>query len=148
MTQSDLRRVNIGDLRVEEIGLILASGLKRADAEKKNFERWRTKEISASRLTAWIEKKIWQAWGFKAATRIFHIAQTGSDVEIIEQYKSNSPTSIKVKKTNRVPGVPAQSTSLFDLSQILAWLAKERHDLQEQLEWREQIPGLLSPLMH
>ena len=38
------------------------------------------------------------------------------------------------------PGVPAQSTNLFDLSQILAWLAKERRDVQEQLEWREQIP--------
>jgi hypothetical protein len=25
-------------------------------------------------------------------------------------------------------------------------LARERHDIQEQLEWREQIPALLKPL--
>jgi hypothetical protein len=29
------------------------------------------------------------------------------------------------------------------VSQVLAWLAKERRDVQEQVDWREQIPGLL-----
>ena len=37
--------------------------------------------------------------------------------------------------------------NVFDVSQVLAWLAKERRDLHEQLEWREQIPKLLAPLM-
>ena len=36
--------------------------------------------------------------------------------------------------------------NLFDVSQILAWLAKERRDVQEQLEWREQIPDLIASL--
>ena len=147
VTQLDLRRVHIGDLRVEDVGVVLASGLKRADAEKKNFERWRKIDISVSRLTTWTEKKIWQAWGFKAATRMLHIARTGFDVEIIEQYKGRSPSTIKVKRAKSVPGVPPQSHNLFDESQILAWLAKERRDVQEQLEWREQIPGLIASLM-
>jgi hypothetical protein len=34
------------------------------------------------------------------------------------------------------------------LSQILAWLAKERRDIQEQLGWREQIPELMAPLLN
>jgi len=37
---------------------------------------------------------------------------------------------------------------LFDLSQILAWLAKERRDLQEQLEWRQTVPELLKPFVN
>ena len=36
--------------------------------------------------------------------------------------------------------------SVFDLSQTLAWLAKERTDIQEQMDWREQIPALLASL--
>jgi hypothetical protein len=36
-----------------------------------------------------------------------------------------------------------QSLFAADLRQVLAWLAKERRNVQEQLEWREQIPGLL-----
>jgi hypothetical protein len=51
-----------------------------------------------------------------------------------------------MKKTNPVPGAPGQYSNLFDLSQILAWLAKERRDLQEQLEWREKLPYLMDAI--
>ena len=37
--------------------------------------------------------------------------------------------------------------SLFDRSQVLAWLAGDRADIQEQLSWREQIAGLLKPFI-
>jgi len=147
VTRSDVRRIHIGDLQIEEVGLVLASGLQEADSEKKRFDRWRQINISLTRLTAWIEKELWKAWGFKAATRAYHIARTGSDVEITDHYKDNSPTTIGFKKTNRVPGAPAQSTNVFDVSQVLAWLAKERRDVQEQVEWREQIPDLIAPLV-
>ena len=30
--------------------------------------------------------------------------------------------------------------------QDLSWLARDRHDLLEQLEWREQIPALMTAL--
>jgi hypothetical protein len=39
-----------------------------------------------------------------------------------------------------------ETTNLFEASQVIAWLAKERRDLQEQVEWREQIPVLMSAL--
>ena len=45
-----------------------------------------------------------------------------------------------------VPGSPQESTNLFDISQILGWLAKERGDIQEQMDWRDQIPALIAPL--
>jgi hypothetical protein len=48
-----------------------------------------------------------------------------------------------MQKTKRVPGAPQECRNLFDLSQILAWLAKDRRDVQEQLEWREKIPDLM-----
>ena len=120
----------------------LKLGLKEAETEKKNFECWRKAKITLDRLAPWIEKELRKGWGYKAATRTYHIARSGTDVEIIGQYKGNSPTSIGVRKTKSVPGAPAKCSNLFDLSQILAWLAKERRDVQEQLEWREQIPDL------
>ena len=48
--------------------------------------------------------------------------------------------------TIRVQGSPDVCRNLFDLSQILAWLAKERRDIQEQLEWQENIPDLMASL--
>jgi hypothetical protein len=66
---------------------------------------------------------------------------------IVGQYKDKTPLTIRVKGAKRVPGTPKSSQNLFDISQILAWLAKERRDVQEQLIWREQIPEILKPLM-
>ena len=89
-----------------------------------------------------------KAWGFKAAARAFHIVRFGSDGDIAGQYKGSTPSRIAMKRTHGVPGSPKECSTLFDVSQILAWLAKERRDLREQWRWREQIPELLKPLMN
>ena len=146
VTRSDVHRRHVGDLRLGVVAAVLMSGLKESETEKKNFERWRGIEITPNRLAPWVDKYLRTGWGFKAATRTFHVARCGSDVEIVGHYKDNSPTTISVRETKRVPGAPPQCRNLFDVSQILAWLAKERRDLQEQLEWREQIPELLKSL--
>jgi len=57
-------------------------------------------------------------------------------------YKGNVPITIPVESTMLVPGVPEKSGNLYDFSQILSWLTGNRRDLQEQLAWREGIPGV------
>lgn len=146
VTRSDMRRRHVGDFHLEDVGMVLRSGVKESDAEKRNFEKWRKTPIALDQITPWVEKSVRKDWGFKAATRAFHIARTGSDVEILGPYKDNTPTTIPVRETKRIPGTPKECCNLFDVSQILAWLAKERRDVQEQLEWREQIPYLLNSL--
>ena len=146
VTRSDVRRRHIGDPRIEDVGLVLKSGLKEAETEKKNFERWRKAEVTIQRLAPWVDKGLRRGWGFKAAARTFHIARFGSDADVVGQYKGNNPTTIPMRATRRVPGTPQRCRNLYDLSQILAWLAKERRDVQEQLEWREEIPELMAPL--
>jgi hypothetical protein len=105
-------------------------------------------EIKVDRLAPWVNKDLWKGWGFKAAARTFHIARFSSDAEIVGHYKGTTPTTIAMQATKRVPGASQPCRNLFDLSQILAWLAKERRDVQEQLEWREKIPELLVPVMN
>jgi hypothetical protein len=148
VTRSDVRRRHVGDLRLADVGAVLTSGLKESKTEKKNFECWRKAGITLNRLAPWVDNDLREGWGFKAAARTFHIAQSGSDAEVVGQYKGSTPTTIAMQETKRVPGAPKQCHNLFDLSQILAWLAKERRDVQEQLEWREKIPDLMNPLMN
>lgn len=148
VTHSDVRRRHVGDLRIMDVGAVLTSGLKESESEKKNFEHWRKAEITVNKLIPWVDKDLREGWGFKAAARTFYIARCGSDAEVKGQYKGKSPTTIAMQKTNLVPGVPKECNNLFDLSQILAWLAKERRDMQEQQEWRESIPVLMAPLIN
>ncbi|MEO8682770.1 MAG: hypothetical protein ABI665_27220 [Vicinamibacterales bacterium] len=84
-----------------------------------------------------------RAWGFKAATRALHIFRSGRDVAMAGAYKGRSPSTMPVEVADRVPGAPVTGSTLFDVSQTLAWLAKERTDVQEQTIWREQIPSLI-----
>ena len=142
---SGVRRRHSNGLGLGDIVEVLATGFTEAKKDKQNLLLWR-KKAAPENLAERIEEIIQPAWGFKAATRAFHIAHTGSDVEITGQYKDNTPTTIAVCRTEPVPGAPKETRNLYDVSQILAWLAKERRDLQEQIEWREQIPGLMSSL--
>ena len=45
-----------------------------------------------------------------------------------------------------VPGAPEQAGTLFDVAQALAWIAKERSEIEERIAWRAGIPGLLAEL--
>jgi len=146
VTRSDIRRRHSGDFCIEDIGAVLQAGLCDAENEKRNFEEWRKATINPSCFLPWVEGDLKRAWGFKAAARAFHIARCGCDVDVCGPYKDNTPSTVPVRMANLVPGSPCESRTLYDVSQILAWLAKERRDLQEQLEWREQIPALIQSL--
>ncbi len=132
---------------MDDVEEVLASGIQESDKERHNFEQWRKKKISPNSLVPWINEELKKSWGFKAAARLYHISRTGHDAEIVGTYKGNTPVTIPVRLLEEVPGAPAESRNLYDLSQSLAWLAKERRDVQEQLAWREGIQNLLTPLM-
>ena len=148
VTYSDVRRRHIAGLGLGDVNTVLKAGIEESQKEKNNLELWIKKPIKLTNLKTWIDKDLKDLWGFKAATRAYHIARCGYDMEIVGPYKDKSPTTIKVRTTKPVPGAPPQCRSLYDVSQILAWIAKERRDVQEQLQWREQISGLLKPLMN
>ena len=144
VTRSDLHRRHVGDLRLEDVDGVLSDGLGEAETDQRNFGRWLETGISRDALATWANGALRKEWGFKAAARAFHIAITGLDATVVGPYKGCSPTTVAMQASAPVPGAPPCCRHLFDLSQCLAWLAKERRDVQEQLEWRERIPSLLA----
>jgi len=148
VTRSDVRRRHVGDIRLSDVGAVLIAGIEESEKEKHNLEQWRKRVVKPTQLAIWVEKELRKGWGFKAAARAYHIFRTGYDADVLGPYKDNTPITIPVLPTNRVPGTLKESRNLYEVSQILAWLAKERRDVQEQLEWRIQIPELLKPLMN
>jgi len=148
VTRSDVRRRHIGEIGLADIEAVLICGLEESKKEKSNLEQWLKRVVTYKQFTSWIKEDLRKCWGFKAAARTWHISQTGYDAEVVGPYKVNTPISIPMRQTKRVPGTPEGVRHLYDVSQILAWLAKERRDVQEQLQWRESIPELLKPLMN
>lgn len=147
VTKTNFQRRHIGDLTVEDIGAVLERGIKGAAEDRENFRIWRQTPLTQEVFTPWVDEELRRAWGFKAAARAYHIALTGKDATIVGPYKANSPTSIPLKPSHPVPGSPPKAQNIYDVSQILAWLARDRRDVQEQQEWREQIPELMGKLV-
>lgn len=145
--QSDVRRRHVNELTPSDVEPVLRTGITQAREDSRKLSTWRSKAASPEGLRSWIDGNLKNTWGFKAAARAYHIACTGRDCDVRGPFKDVTPTTANVRALGRVPGTPQQSRNLFDVSQILAWLAKERRDLQEQLEWREQIAGLMAALV-
>lgn len=142
----NIRRRHSGNFQIKDVKKALVSSLESLEIDEKILRKWYQTPITLNQLKSWTLSRLWRSWGFKAATRAFHIARTGSDIKIIGSYKNTNPTTIKVRELSPIPGAPKESRSLYDISQVLAWLAAERSCLQEQLEWRMDIPGLIKSL--
>jgi len=148
VTKSCLRRRHAGDIGISDIGFVLRDGLTDAKQDAENLGRWRSTKIDRAALVPWVDEAVKKTWGFKAAARAYHIACSGHDVEIVGKYKDRRPTTIETRKAERVPGCPEKAENAFDLAQVLSWLASHRRDLQERLEWRQQIPALMEALLN
>jgi hypothetical protein len=57
------------------------------------------------------------------------------------------PTEKSAHRVKKVPGAILPGSTAYAIAQTLAWLAKERRDVQEKLEWNQQILGLMQPLL-
>ncbi len=145
--KSAFERRHLNSLTLDDLRSVLENGLSNIEEEKGQFRKWKGTSINPHDIVTWVNDDVRQKWGFKAATRAYHIARSGCDVKIKGTYKGEKPTTIPTERAERVPGAPKQIGNAYDLSQTLAWLAKERNDLQEQQEWREDIPGLINKLI-
>jgi hypothetical protein len=48
---------------------------------------------------------------------------------------------------NSVPGSSNPAKNLYDVSQVLTWLAGQRNDVEEQLNWQRDVPALMAALI-
>lgn len=131
--------------------LILANALKRgltaAEGETATYRRWIEKNVARSALERWVDGPLREKWGVKAATRAFHIAVGGFDVELTEPFEKAPPTQRRVKPGANVPGALVPAEDAFAVSQALSWLAGRRREVPEQHEWTSQIPALVEDLI-
>lgn len=146
ITRTEADRRHVGNLQRAHIGAVLNNGLRDYQLERDDVGRWVKTAVGAEAIGSWADAELRRHWGFKAAARAFHIAQSGHDARILGPFKGRTPTNAEVEPARPVPGSSHEAGNLFDVSQVLAWLAKERRDVQEQVEWRSQIPMLMASL--
>jgi len=143
----DMRRIHNRSLAVEEISEVLQRGLKLVNNDRILFDRWFETPVRYGALQEWADGPLREAWGVRAATRAYHIACTGHDVEFARPFEKAQPTVRSVTRGQAVPGAFMPATDVFAVSQVLSWLASERAGVLDQVAWMGQIPDLIGELV-
>jgi len=145
-TGSDVRETHRGGLSLAGVRKLVAGGLAGVESERTVLRKWVGTPVDARALAEFADATLAQAWGAGAAARLWHIATTGRDCAMACPGEDAPPHARSVKALAAVPGSPQRARTAYDVSQALAWLAKQPGDPAERIERMAQIPQLVSAL--
>lgn len=141
------RLIHNESLELPNLAEIVRDGVGLAEKEKSAYADWVQTPVSHEQLTSWVDGPLRKKWGILAAARTYLICQSGCDGQFANPFERASPHRKQMKVTTQVPGAPQKATNAYSVCQALAWVAKERRDLQEQVDGMREIPGLMSKLI-
>lgn len=145
-TRAELRDAHDANLDLDSIPKIIARAMAVVEAEKQRLSRLDTAAVAFDALREWADGVLAARWGKKAACRAFHICLRGEDVEISDPFAKGAATEKPVQYTGRVPGAPITARTLFDVTQALSWIATQRVNTEERMDWQSAIPELIEEL--
>jgi hypothetical protein len=122
------------------------SALTAVEADRVRMKKWQVQRISIGNIETWANTKLSRDWGKKAAARVYHICDSGKDVEFDDPFASGEATAKSVRYVGRVPGCPERASTKYDVAQAMSFVATQRHNVDERLAWQTTIPDLLNRL--
>jgi len=133
-------------LDLQIIPKLIKSGMGKISADLLRIRRWEDSSLDQSRFKDWVDTILADKWGKKAACRALHICRTGRDVEITNPFEGGDPSEKGINLLDPVPGAADPSSNLYDVCQALSWLATQRNNAEQRLEWQSAIPDLVEDL--
>jgi Domain of unknown function (DUF932) len=133
-------------LEIEELGRRVGEAIECAQSDKARFAQWMSAQVDESVLVPWIDEEVRSLWGVKAAVRVLGITTDGWDVEPVGAMTNRKPSEIGSNRISAVPGLDPPVRNLFGVAQVLSWIAGQRAEIGEDLEWRSQVQALIGKL--
>ena len=143
-TISELRDIHNKYMDIGKIKAMVAKAMDQVNKDKNTMTQWQSLSVSDDDLTEWVDSTVSKKWGKKAAFRVFHICMSGHDAKYLDPFESEIPSQKKAVQLDAVPGSPQKSTSLYDVSQALSWVATSRNNVEEKTQWQTEIPQLIN----
>jgi hypothetical protein len=143
-TISELRDIHNKHMDIGKIKTIVANAMDQVNKDKNTMMLWQGISVSVDNLTEWIDSKVVNKWGKKAAFRVFHICMSGHDAKYANPFESESPSQKAAIQLDAVPGSPPKAKNLYDVGQALSWVATNRNNAEEKTQWQTEIPKLIN----
>jgi hypothetical protein len=129
----------------ERIPGLICDGLSVVDRDVVRLHKWEATSVNDDQLKMWVNSQVLGLWGKQAACRVLHICRSGTDIEVVGAFKG-PPTDLAVRSTDAVPGSVAPAENLFQVSQAASWVASQRANLEERLQWQQKVAVLVDGL--
>jgi hypothetical protein len=134
-------------LEIPDLHLVLRKGIAAANKEIDSYSQWLKTHVDDETLIKWIDTTVKKKWGSLAAARTYLICTKGHDGKFADPFEKAPPHAKAMEKTKGVPGSLLSRDTAYSICQALAWIAKERRDIQDQLDWMREIPDLMGALL-
>jgi hypothetical protein len=144
---AQIRQQHRQQLQIEELGRSFREVFQTADEDQRTMAQWRETQIEPDVLAAWADEDVFEKWGLKGAARVLEITKSGWDADLKGDLKNKRPSDVDTEQTIQVPGIDPPIADAFGASQALTWVAGQRAELQEDLEWRSHVPELMARLL-
>ncbi len=141
------RLIHNESLQLPDLTKVLSEGIRLADKEKGDYKKWVQTPVNDRQLISWVDGPLCKKWGVLAAARTYLICRSGCDGHFVNPFEKSAPHQKRMKAIGPVPGARPGITNAYSASQALAWIAKERRDLQEQVNGMREIPSLMGKLI-
>ena len=145
-TKIEIKERHGQNLDLASIAERIQPALEAVEADRARMTRWESVQINIKGVASWVDKNLSDEWGKKAAARVFHICDSGKDIEIEDPFAPGSATEKPVRYLARVPGSPERAETKYDVSQAMSFVATHRNNAEERVGWQADIPSLLNVL--
>jgi hypothetical protein len=71
--------------------------LDAVEADRLRMKKWQAEKVAMDDVAVWADKKLSERWGKKAAARVFHICDSGKDVEFDDPFVPADATEKPVR---------------------------------------------------
>lgn len=145
-TRIEIRERHGNNLDIASIPQRIRQALEIVKADRVRMQAWQTANVAMAEMANWANSKVTELWGKKAAARVFHICETGKDVEFTNPFAPGKATEKPVSYLGQVPGCMKRAKTKYDVSQVLSFVATHRRNAEEQIDMQVDIPHLLERL--
>ncbi|MCV0386862.1 MAG: DUF945 domain-containing protein [Nitrobacter sp.] len=145
-TKIEIKEKHGERLDLAEIAARIQPALNAALEDGAKMRAWQSQKVEIEAVASWADNQLAEKWGKKAAARVFHICDSGKDVELDDPFAGGPATRKPIRYVASVPGAPDRASTKYDVAQAMSFVASNRRNTEERLTFQYVIQTLLSQL--
>jgi hypothetical protein len=120
-TKIEIKERHNQSLELPSIPDRIRPALEAVKTDRSRMKKWQAEKVVMDDIAAWVDETLSKQWGKKAAARVFHICDSGKDIEI-DPFASGDATAKSIRYLDHVPGSPQRAATKYDVMQALSFV--------------------------